>query len=336
MALRQIDVYVSEDSTALSFLDEESNLLKIGEADTADGKRIVRLLLEVKNSENIVDKITKRCSSDDSFRLVVHGVEATIPRFPPKEEEEPESAPEEEPAEESDKSVDRVSREELYQDVSDTVQFTSVYLVMVGLSTIVAAGGLLTDSIPVLIGAMVIAPLFGPNMGLSLATTLGDGPLARKSMLVNGTGLLTALLLSIAVGLILPVDVNLSSIASQTEIMMGDVLLALTAGAAGALSFTQGISGALIGVMVAVALLPPLVVVGMLIGSGEFELAYRAAVLVMTNVISINLAGVATFLAQGVHPGNWWEAQKARQTTWYVLGIWILLLAVLLVLIMYI
>jgi uncharacterized hydrophobic protein (TIGR00341 family) len=336
MALRQIDIYVSGDSSDLSFLDEASNLLKVEESSTGGGKQIVRVLLEVEDSEAIVDKITKRCASDESFRLVVHAVEATMPRFPPVEEEEEtgevSSADEES---EQDESVTRISREELYQDVSDLVQLNSVYVVMVVLSTIVAAGGLLSNSVAVIIGAMVIAPLFGPNMGLSLATTLGDLPLARRSIVVNGVGLLTALTLSVTVGMIVPVDIGMSSIAGQTNIMLGDILLALAAGTAGALSFTQGISGALIGVMVAVALLPPLVVAGMLLGSGHPALAYQSGLLVLTNVISINLAGVATFLVQGVQPGNWWEAKKARKNTWYVLGIWIFMLAVLMLLIVY-
>lgn len=337
MALRQIDIYVSKDSSALSFLDDASGLLKVEEALTADDNKIVRVLLEVQHTESLVDELKQRCSADESFRLVVHTVEATVPRFPEEEEEDAgEEGPDGETIEEEeDTSVARVSREELYQDVSDTVQFSSVYLVMVALSTIVAAGGLLSDSIAVLIGAMVIAPLFGPNMALSLATTLGDGPLARKAIYVNVTGLLTALTISVCLGLVVPVDIELGAIAGQTEIATGDVLLALTAGVAGALSFTQGISGALIGVMVAVALLPPLVVTGMLLGNGDFELAYRSGMLVLANLISVNLAGVVTFGIQGLWPGNWWEAKKARKNTWIALGIWLLMLIVLLGLIIY-
>lgn len=331
MALRQIDVYIPAKSTALSFLSEEPHVVGCWEGALSDDMKVVHVLMEVEVTEAVVDKIEQKCGSEDSYRLIVHNVEATLPRLPVVDEQPETSAR----SEEENETGTRISREELYQDVSDTVQFTSVYVVMVALSTIVAAGGLLSNSIPVIIGAMVIAPLFGPNVALSLATTLGDATLARRALMVNLTGLLTALGISVVIGLLVPFDVTLTSIASQTDVVMADILLALTAGAAGALSFTQGVSAALIGVMVAVALLPPLVAAGLLLGTGAFDLSLHAGILVLTNLISVNLAGVATFLAQGIQPGHWWEARKARKQTWYALGVWIFMLVLLFVLIWY-
>jgi uncharacterized membrane protein len=110
-------------------------------------------------------------------------------------------------------------------------------------------------------------------------------------------------------------------------VVTGDILLALAAGAAGTLAFTQGLSGAVIGVMVAVALVPPLVVSGMLLGDGHFSSAGGALLLTLANVICINLAGVATFLAQGVRPRSWWEAERARRATLRAILLWLVLLA---------
>jgi len=84
-----------------------------------------------------------------------------------------------------------------------------------------------------------------------------------------------------------------------------------------------------IGVMVAVALVPPLVVSGMLLGDGHFTSAGGAWMLTMANVICINLAGVATFLAQGVRPRSWWEAERAKKATWRAILVWVVLLAIL-------
>ncbi len=67
--------------------------------------------------------------------------------------------------------------------------------------------------------------------------------------------------------------------------------------------------------MVAVALLPPLTVFGLLLGSGDYFNAFEALLYFFINIICINLAGVATFYFQGVTPRNWWEAGKAKKAT---------------------
>ena len=85
----------------------------------------------------------------------------------------------------------------------------------------------------------------------------------------------------------------------------------------------------LIGVMVAVALLPPLVTCGLLLGSGRPGLALGALALFLMNLICVNLAGVTTFLLQGIRPANWWEKDRAVKATRIAIGLWVALLAVL-------
>jgi uncharacterized hydrophobic protein (TIGR00341 family) len=128
---------------------------------------------------------------------------------------------------------------------------------------------------------------------------------------------------------------TIHEVTSRTEVGLGDITLALASGTAGVLSFTAGLSTALIGVMVAVALLPPLVVFGLLIGAGEIDTAMGALLLFMTNIICVNLSGVATFLIQGVRPLSWWEAASAKKATQKAMLIWGLLLAILVLLILF-
>ncbi|PID99945.1 MAG: TIGR00341 family protein, partial [Acidobacteria bacterium] len=99
-------------------------------------------------------------------------------------------------------------------------------------------------------------------------------------------------------------------------------------------AFTSGASGALIGVMVAVALMPPLVACGILLGAGHLLLAFKALCLVITNVICVNLAGVGTFFIQGVRPGTWWEAKKAKKSARTAVILWSCLLSLLIVIIL--
>ncbi len=85
--------------------------------------------------------------------------------------------------------------------------------------------------------------------------------------------------------------------------------------------------------MVAVALLPPFTVFGLLLASGEPHAAFGALMLTATNVICVNLAGVLTFVAQGLRPQSWWEAKRAKQATMIALATWAVLLGILILLI---
>ncbi|MGB6290718.1 MAG: TIGR00341 family protein, partial [Desulfobulbales bacterium] len=128
------------------------------------------------------------------------------------------------------------------------------------------------------------------------------------------------------------IDLGIREIASRTVVSYADIILALASGVAAALSITSGVPSVLIGVMVSVALIPPLVVFGLLLGSGNVMLALQALELLAINMICINLAGVFTFLLQGVRPLNWWEASKAKKATLYAIIIWVSLLLLLILL----
>jgi uncharacterized hydrophobic protein (TIGR00341 family) len=176
------------------------------------------------------------------------------------------------------------------------------------------------------IGAMVIAPLLGPNVALALATTLGDLPLAKQAALTSIAGIATVTVMTLIIGALLHVDPTLSQLASRTQVGLSDVALALAAGCAGALAFTTGVSAILVGVMVAVALLPPMVTFGLLLGGGQITLAMGALSLLAANLICINLAAVVTFMVQGIRPATWWEKDRAKKATRIAIAFWVTLL----------
>jgi uncharacterized hydrophobic protein (TIGR00341 family) len=295
-----------------------------------DGIARVRVLLPAQKTENVSDLLTDRFGTLETFRIILLPVEATVPQ-----PEEPAGEDSETEKKESGRRSDRLSREELYADVSEGANLTSVYAVTVVLSSVVAAIGLTRGNVAVIIGAMVMAPLIRPNMALALAATLGDLPLALRSARANIVGLLIGALLSALIGYWFPFDPRIPEIASRTTVGIGDVILALAAGSAGALSFSTGVSAALIGVMVAVALLPPLVVLGLLVGAGEWEKASGALVLTLMNLTCINLAAVATFLIQGIRPRSFWHAETAKKASWIAIAFWVSMLAVFIALILF-
>jgi uncharacterized hydrophobic protein (TIGR00341 family) len=133
-------------------------------------------------------------------------------------------------------------------------------------------------------------------------------------------------------GLFLTVDPGMQEIHSRTMVSYADIALALASGVAGALSFTSGLPSAMIGVMVAVALIPPLVVFGLLLGGGFADQSLGALLLLAINMICVNIAGVSTFLLKGLQPVYWWEASKAKKATRYAIILWISLLLTLVLL----
>ena len=331
MALRLIELILPGGNEELiAQMVEDMDIEELWHLRMSDDRVMSRILISSEESEALLDALEKRFSNVDGFRVIVHSIVAALPS---KEEEEEEAAKDEEDESEIKRKIGRIYRGELQSGLADTAKLTKVYMVTVSLSVIVAAVGLAKDNVAVIIGAMVIAPLLGPNMALSLATTLADISLAKVALKTLMAGILLAILLSLVLGYVLEVDPTTPEIASRTRVGLGDIGIALASGAAGALFLTIGFSTALVGVMLAVALLPPLVTIGLLIGAGSMDLALDALLLLLTNLICINLAGVSTFVAQGVRPLAWWDADKAKKMTVLALIIWGSLLGVLMMLI---
>jgi uncharacterized hydrophobic protein (TIGR00341 family) len=334
MALRLLDILIPDDHASdVRGTLEDLTVVSMWTDRIDDETAIIRVLLDSEQAETVFDRLEGRFGALDGFRLILLPVEATLPRV------EPATTPMPDQVEASDEPVPpkpvpaRISREELYDDIAGGLKLNRVYVVTVVLSAIVAAVGLLRDNVAIIIGAMVIAPLLGPNIALALATTLGDTALARRAIAINLVGFAVAFAFSVGVGLFLPVDPTVREITARTEVSPGDVVLALASGAAGALAFTTGAPAALVGVMVAVALLPPLATVGLLLSSGHWSQASSAVVLLATNVVCVNLAAVVTFLVQGVRPKTWWEAELARKATQRAVLAWTLALILLVILI---
>lgn len=282
------------------------------------GRTCVKALLEADSTEVLTDAISAICGERDGFRLTLQSVEATLPQLEdPKKGEEPDSS-----GDTQQTQPRRISREELYEDVADSARLTMPFLILAGLSAVVAVIGLARDSVAIIIGAMVIAPLLGPNVGLALATALADSSLALRSLRSLAAGFGLVLVVAVVAGSLLDPATGTPEVAARTAAGWGDILLAAAAGAAGGLTYTTGVPNALVGVMVAVALLPAWVTFGMLLGAGHAELALGALLLTAINLICLNLTGVATFLLQGVSPARWWEAKKAKRMSLLALAAW--------------
>lgn len=302
------------------------------------------ILVEAEKLESVLDPMQAALGSYENFRAIVLAVQTVVPKLPEPVVEVAEGANGADAAADANgktgengeangkkasKKSSRISREELLDDLAQVTHPNSVHWWMVGLSTIVATIGLATGNTAVLIGAMVIAPLLGPNMALALASTLGDMSLAKSAIKANIFGVTLAFLVASIAGWLFDLNLESPEILARTSLHLEDLLLALAAGGAGALAFTSGVPASLVGVMVAVALLPPLAVCALMATSGNWEAARGAALLLSGNLICVNLAGIVTFVLSGVAPRTWWQKRKTRKIAYGMLTVWALLLAAL-------
>lgn len=282
-------------------------------------------LVAAEDTEAFIDLMEDLFEDEMVFRVLLMPVEATLPSV----RREVPRPPEENNAEHGL----RISRHELYQDVIAAMRPWPVFIAMVLLAAVLVALGLATNDVIVTIGAMVMSPLLGTLVALSLSTTLGDSYLGRRATRQGAVGAALGLSAAVVIALIFDIDTTLPMIIDNTNVDLTSIAVALAAGIGAALAFTTGLPQALIGVTVAVALLPPLVTAGLNLGEGLWEPAARAFLLFIANAICINLAGVLTFTLQGIRPHEWYEARRARRSAQRAIIAEVGLLAVLVTLI---
>lgn len=280
-----------------------------------DGMQPMRMLVSDSALQQTLDLLQNVLGAQPTARIVVLPIDAYLPKIKEENAREEESA--------------ATVRESLFQEVEKGVRIDSNFILLVMLATIVAAIGLIENNVAVVIAAMVIAPLLGPNLALSLGTALGDGNLMLKSIKTLTIGILMAIGMSVVIGLLWRGQLNSYELISRTNASLDSIALALASGAAATLSLTTGLSGVIVGVMVAVALLPPAVTLGIMVGEGNLQLASGAGLLLAINIVCVNLASKLVFFFKGVRPRTWVEKEKAKKAmVRYLLG-WLLTLVAL-------
>jgi uncharacterized hydrophobic protein (TIGR00341 family) len=282
-----------------------------------DGKRTITLLVHADGRQKFLDDVQKELHADGDWRLVVLPVEAIVPEFKLPDEKKV-----------IQKNASR-TREELTEDIEKGAALNQNTIILTVLSAVVAAVGMIQDSVPVIIGAMVIAPMLGPILAVILGTSLGDLGLIKRAVYSATVGMVVAIAVGLAAGITVPFEISAPGIAARANVGADSIALALASGAAAALSVMTGISGVLVGVMVAVALLPPAVATGLLIGKLALFEASGALLMLAVNVAALTLAGQVAFLLQGVRPRTFYRMKKAHQSVTMSLLFWTIALMIL-------
>ncbi|MEU8520330.1 DUF389 domain-containing protein [Streptomyces sp. NPDC048577] len=196
----------------------------------------------------------------------------------------------------------------------DTGAKRSAFWTMLGLSAVIAACGVLTNSTATVIGAMIIAPLSTPIMGIALGAVQRRRSGAISYVLL---GSLLVTVVGIAFSLVLPGSYDLLSndqITSRTSPGVLDLVSALATGFAGAVALARkDVAAVLPGVAIAISLVPPLVVVGVCLGQGSGWLALGALVLFLSNLFALVFAGMVVFASLGYGSDPTRVVQSARR-----------------------
>jgi uncharacterized hydrophobic protein (TIGR00271 family) len=192
---------------------------------------------------------------------------------------------------------------ELFMSLRTDSRIDGIYIVLMFLSTLLAAVGLFLDSAAVIIGAMLLAPLMTPIVSLAMGVLRGDGSLQKNSAVKIIVGVVIALLASACFSLLFPHKPVTGEMLARINPTLLDLAVAVLSGVAAAYakSYREIIQN-LAGVAIAVALVPPLAVAGIGIGNLDLNIFSQAFLLFLTNLTGIVLAATLTFRVLGFSP----------------------------------
>ena len=318
--LVQITIPTGKRDAVTRALDEEGvDYILTDETSSREYAAVAYVPLPIRAVEPVLDAL-RSAGIDESTYTVVLSAETVV--------SEDFEAIEERYAREE--NGERIAREELVAAAEDLVLPLPVYLVMTVVSAVIATAGLLLNSPAVVVGSMVIAPLIGPAMAASVGTVVVDDELFAEGVKLQVIGVV----LSVAAAAVfawliktvhlIPPFTDVTSISQVHSRLYPDFLslvVAIGAGVAGSLSLTAGVSSALVGVMIAVALIPPAATVGIGIAWGQPSISIGSGILVLVNVLSINLAALVVLRYSGYRPTDWFQLDEARGATLRRVGV---------------
>ena len=187
-------------------------------------------------------------------------------------------------------------REQLFFDGAATSRKLSRYWLLLVLSAVIASAGVVGDSTATVIGAMIVAPLMVPILGILLAVVLGDRNNLLRSLVLVASGAAAVVLVAYVMGMVIEEPIlaaTNSQVSARVTPQLIDLLAALATGAVGSIALArEDISDTLPGVAIAISLVPPLAVVGLTLESAAPDQAFGALLLFVTNVSAILASGL--------------------------------------------
>ncbi|ELY61401.1 hypothetical protein C491_01047 [Natronococcus amylolyticus DSM 10524] len=330
--MRYLEITVPEGrrQAVLNILEDEAIEYVVSDETSGRGyTAVVRFPLPTRAVEPVLDRLRQAGVSDDAQVVVIDAETVISEEFTTLRDQYSQGG----------QRGARTSRQVLRTKAEEFTPPVSIYVVMLLISAVVATSGLLADSPAVVVGSMVIAPLLGPALAASVGIVTGDSALKATGFRYQAVGVAIVVLASIGLATLArlaglePAGVDIvvaTELEERVSPNLFSIAVALGAGVAGILSLTRGFSEAIVGVMIAAALIPPAAAVGITVAWGMYGAALGAGVLVAVNLLSINLAALATLWIAGYRPQGLFEASPTRGPTYRyaaVFGVALLVLA---------
>lgn len=196
---------------------------------------------------------------------------------------------------------DALDRSLILASVARDARLDKKFLLLIILAAMIATLGLLQSSTAVVIGAMLVSPLMGPIMGVGFGLATLESNLIRRSLVTLAAGMAVAILVAMLIIWLSPIRDVTPELRARTQPTLLDLGVAVVGGIAGVYAIMRKLSGVMVGVAIATALVPPLSTVGFGLATGRFDFAIGAALLFLTNTLAIAFA--ATIVARLNHFG---------------------------------
>ena len=218
---------------------------------------------------------------------------------------------------------DALDRSLILASVARDARLDKKFLLLIILAAMIATLGLLQSSTAVVIGAMLVSPLMGPIMGLGFGLATIESNLIKRSLVTLAAGMAVAILVAMLIIWLSPIKDVTPELRARTQPTLLDLGVAVVGGIAGVYAIMRKLSGVMVGVAIATALVPPLSTVAFGLVTGRMDFALGAALLFLTNTLAIAFA--ATIVARLNHFGPSLTRQHtAMQVTGIVVALGVL------------
>jgi uncharacterized hydrophobic protein (TIGR00271 family) len=218
--------------------------------------------------------------------------------------------------------TEMVNHQAIVKEVASGVERSWVYYLLLLAAGLIALLGLLTNSVAVVIGAMLISPLMGPIISSGLALTIGDLPLARRAFRTIAISVGLTILVTAFFTLLSPLKEPTSEILARVRPNIYDLFVAMLSGIVGAVALCTKRNYLITatGVAVATAVIPPLSVAGYGLGTGQLMLGVGGFLLFFTNFVAIVLTSYLVFFIMGFRTSHVETIQYSQRTRLLVIG----------------
>ncbi|WP_336135171.1 TIGR00341 family protein [Natronomonas amylolytica] len=330
MRLVQVTIPAGKRETVLDVLDEQGiDYVVTDETSGREYTAVAYFPLPTNAVEPILEELREVGLDRQAYTVVLSAETVVSEKFDRLKEEY---------EEENGESGDRIARQELVARAEELASALPTYVVMTVVSAVIATAGLLLNSPATVVGSMVIAPLIGPAMTAAVGSVVDDADLFRRGVVLQVLGVVLSIVAATAFAIFVQAanlvppgldPLGLTEVEERLSPNFLSLVVAIGAGVAGAFSLMTGINAALVGVMIAVALIPPAATVGIGIAYGIPALAVGSSVLVAVNVLSINLAALLVLWYSGYRPEHFFRRDRARVATLKRVGVLVVAIALL-------